>query len=118
MRLLADECIERTIVEHLRSQEFTIDYVAENFSGIDDERVLEMARLSHAILLTADKDFGEIVFRQRLASAGVILIRLHGLRTSSKAEIIADALREYPNEMDGKFVVISPTAVRISSLLQ
>ena len=114
MNLLADECIERTVVEYLRSQGFNIDYIAENLLGASDDVVLELAQSSNAILLTADKDFGEIVFRQRRASAGVILTRLHGLRTSTKAEIIADALREYSDEMDGKFVVISPTTVRIS----
>ncbi len=114
MKLLADECIEKTVVEFLRSQGFTIDYIAENSLGASDDVVLEMAQSSNAILLTADKDFGEIVFRQRRASTGVILTRLHGLRTSNKAEIIADALREYSDEMEGKFVVISPTTVRIS----
>ena len=46
--------------------------------GIDDERVLRLADSQGALLLTSDKDFGELVFRQRLLHSGVILFRLAG----------------------------------------
>ncbi len=65
------------------------------------------------MLLTADKDFGELVFRQRRISLGVILARLFGLSPERKAVIVADAIRKHSEELPHSFVVITPTSVRI-----
>jgi Domain of unknown function (DUF5615) len=48
-------------------------YIAELDPGIDDDTVLAKSRESRAVLLTADKDFGELVFRQHLLHSGVVL---------------------------------------------
>ena len=50
--------------------------MAEMAPGIMDEVVLSESRNSQSVLITADKDFGELVFRQRQASTGVLLVRL------------------------------------------
>lgn len=63
MKLVADESIDRQIVEHLRKDGHLISYVAEMEPGISDDFVLNLANREHALLLTADKDFGEMVFR-------------------------------------------------------
>lgn len=55
--------------------------------GIDDATVLEIASREGAILVTADTDFGELVFRQSRPSVGVILIRLNELSPSRRAEM-------------------------------
>jgi predicted nuclease of predicted toxin-antitoxin system len=66
MKLLADESVDRLIVERLRQDGHDVSYVAEMEPGIADEIVLQRANENEAILLSADKDFGEITFRQRL----------------------------------------------------
>ena len=68
-------------------------YVAEVDPGIDDEVVMQRANEANALLLTSDSDFGDLVFRQRKLSVGVILVRLWGLSPESKAGIVASALR-------------------------
>jgi predicted nuclease of predicted toxin-antitoxin system len=75
---LADEGVDRQIVERLRldGHEVSYVYVAEMAPGIMDEVVLSESRNSESVLITADKDFGELVFRQRQALTGVLLIRL------------------------------------------
>jgi predicted nuclease of predicted toxin-antitoxin system len=65
------------------------------------------------MLITADKDFGEIVFRQGRSSGGVILIRLQGLSPEAKAEAVSKAINEHPSELPGNFSVLSPGALRI-----
>lgn len=76
MKILADESVDRAIVERLRQHNYQVWYVAEMEPGISDGVVLNFANREEAILLTADKDFGEIVFRQKRTAKGVILIRL------------------------------------------
>lgn len=64
-------------------------------------------------MLIADKDFGELIFRQERIKKGVILIRQAGISRVRKAEIVASALAAHRREMEGAFTVISPGAVRI-----
>lgn len=63
------------MVERLRQDGHSVWYVAEMESGIADDVVLAMANREAALLLTADKDFGEMVFRQHLHAYGIVLIR-------------------------------------------
>ncbi len=113
MNLLADENIERQLVARLRSEGHTVPYVAEMAPGLDDEAVLREASQSGALLLTSDKDFGELAFRQHQLGAGVVLIRLPGVRAEARADIVVSILRERGSELEGSFSVISAGAVRI-----
>jgi predicted nuclease of predicted toxin-antitoxin system len=79
--IVADESVDRQIVDRLRAFGHDIRSIAELEPGIDDEEVLQMSRESNAVLLTADKDFGELVFRNRQIHSGILLIRLAGLGT-------------------------------------
>ena len=81
--------------------------------GIDDDTMLRQANESGALLLTLDKDFGELVFRQGLVHSGVILVRLAGLQPATKADVVATALAEHDAESTNTFSVISPTSIRI-----
>ncbi len=115
MNLLADESVDRQIVTRLRQDGHDVTYVAELGPGIADERVLERANEQDAILLTVDKDFGELAFRQKLIHHGVVLIRLSGLSNQTKAELVAEALRVRGAEFVNVFSVISPGMIRIRS---
>ncbi len=113
MKILADEGIDRPIVERLRRDNHQVQYVAEMEPGISDEVVLDLANQEKTILLTADKDFGELVFRQQQMTRGVILVRLGGISPSRKAAIVASALAVHGDQMGQAFTVVTPGAVRI-----
>jgi predicted nuclease of predicted toxin-antitoxin system len=118
MNLLADESVDRQIVERLRQDGHEVLYVAEMEPGIPDDVVLERANEKSALLVTADKDFGELVFRdKRLTTDGVILLRLAGLPAERKAGIISDAFREQGAEFKNHFSVISSGRIRIRSTI-
>jgi predicted nuclease of predicted toxin-antitoxin system len=113
MKLLADESVDRPIVERLRNEGHNVLYVAELAPSISDDEVLRLANDEDAILLTVENDFGELVFRQHRVHGGVILIRLFGISSTVKAEIIAQVFQERAAEMPDAFTVISPGIVRI-----
>ncbi len=71
MILLADESVDRQIVERLRTDGHAVRYIAEIEPGISDDIVLDMAYQETDVLLTADKDFGELVFRQGRLTSGI-----------------------------------------------
>lgn len=82
MKFLGDENLDWQIVERLRLDGHEVLYVVEMQPGIPDDKVLNLANNESAILLTSDKDFGELVFRLRRIAAGVVLIRLFGLSSN------------------------------------
>lgn len=105
MTFLADESVDRRIVERLRLDGHRVAYVAEMSPGIMDETVLMESRISESVLITADKDFGELVYRKRQASTGVLLIRLWGLGPSMKAAVVSESIQEHGQEFAGAFAV-------------
>jgi predicted nuclease of predicted toxin-antitoxin system len=113
VNLVADESVDRAVVERLRQDGHHVVYVAELSPSVPDEDVLQEANARSALLLTADKDFGELVFRQGLVHSGVILVRLAGLANATKAAIVAEVCRERAAELIGAFSVVSPGQVRI-----
>lgn len=112
MKFVADEGIERQVVKRLRRENHDVLYVAEMEPGRPDDDVLFSAMSDGAVLLTNDKDFGELVYRQGRASSGVVLIRLAGLSADTKAAFVAKAVAEHADELCG-FTVISPGMVRV-----
>ncbi|MBA2511728.1 MAG: DUF5615 family PIN-like protein [Rubrobacter sp.] len=114
MNLLADEGVDQQIVDLLREEGHDVSYIAEMEPGVQDEDVLDQANREARVLLTADKDFGELVFRQGLLSAGVVLVRLSGLTPESKAQVVASTFAVHAVDLaPGTFAVIVPGAVRI-----
>ncbi len=113
MNILADESVDQPIVNRLREDGHTVLYVAEMDPGISDEVVLHEANSREFLLLSADKDFGELVFRQHRLAPGVILIRLAGLSTKRKAQIVSDSIRKHSKEISQAFSVMTPNAIRI-----
>jgi len=87
MNFLADESLDRQIVDVLRHDDHVVLYVAEMDPGISDDAVLNKAEMESAILITADKDFGELVFRQRRITNGVFLSGWLGYHLQRKQKL-------------------------------
>lgn len=113
MNLVADESVDRPIVVALRREGHEVIYIAELDPGINDQTVLAISSEKKAPLLTADKDFGELVFRQRLLHHGVILLRLAGQSLDIKSALIVDFVKNHASELAGGFAVITAQSARI-----
>jgi predicted nuclease of predicted toxin-antitoxin system len=114
MNFVADEGVDRQIVERLRQDGHEILYVAEMEPSISDEEVLNRANEKGALLMTADKDFGEMIFHQNLHTiGGVILLRLLGLSPGQRSEIVSEVIESRSADLPNAFSVISPGRVRI-----
>jgi len=113
MKLVADEGVDKSIVDYLRSQGHEIIYILERSPGITDEEVLAVALKEKAILLTMDTDFGELVFRLKESTFGVLLLRLAGLPKEKKQAIAASVIRLHKDEIKGSFSVVTRDSIRI-----
>jgi len=113
MNILADEGIDKQIVDQLRQDGHVVVYIAEEAPSITDAVILDMANQQEAILLTRDKDFGELVYRLHRVTNGVLLVRFDGVHSVTKATLVSAAVTTHGAEMVGAFTVISPGNIRI-----
>ena len=113
MNLLADESVDFGIIEALRIHGYEIEAIIEIDPSIDDDEVLEIAIKKDAILLTEDKDFGELTYRLKKPNKGILLIRLSGLTIEKKIEMVLETLDKYKEELKNHFSVLSVNKLRI-----
>lgn len=113
MRFLADEGVDKAIVEALRGYGRNVRWMAEELQGAKDDAILDTAARDARLLITEDKDFGELVYRQRLHHRGVILVRLDGISNTQKGRVVARAISAHEAELAGAFTVIRHTTIRI-----
>ena len=116
MNLLADESVDRQIVDRLRQGGHVVRYIAEMEPGASDDIVLDLANRRADVLLTADKDFGELVFRQGQLTSGILLVRLAGVSPARKATLVVSAVHQHSEELPGAFAVLTPGSFRIRRL--
>lgn len=112
MRFVADESVDKQIVDRLRAAGHSVLFIAEQEPGVNDEIVLARSREQDAVLVTADKDFGELVFRQHLVHCGILLIRLAGLRPEAKAELVQWAIQRHADALSSGFCVLTRRSFR------
>lgn len=113
MRFVADQCVAGPIIDRLRADGWDVTAVRDAAPGIRDPKVLALAVQAGAVLLTEDKDFGELAYRDALPHCGIVLIRVDELRRDLRAEVVSAAVRQHQAELPGAFTVITPSGVRI-----
>ena len=115
LRFLADESCDHAVVRALTSLGHEVLPVAELSPTADDETVIGLARREERVLLTEDKDFGQLVYATGLPSVGVILLRYPAGVRSRIGETVADFVNRKGAELRGRFVVIQPGRIRMSA---
>jgi predicted nuclease of predicted toxin-antitoxin system len=113
MKFVADESVDAPIVYKLRENGHHIFSIAEELAGINDESVIRIALEKNCILITQDKDFGELVFKLNKAHEGVILLRLTGLSPLVKAELTFKVILQHRHKLLGAVTVVYQDFVKI-----
>src|SRR5712691_9893011 len=116
MRFLAYENVSRLVIERLRARGFDVSSIGETRSGAPDKDVLEAANVEGCILITEDRDFGELVIRQRFGIRGLILLELDRLSNAAEADAVAEIVSIHADKLSGNLVVIEPGRVRLRAL--
>jgi hypothetical protein len=118
MRWLADECVAAALVDRLRGAGHDVSYVAEAGAGATDAAVLGLAHDEDRLLLTEDKDFGDLVFRSRRAVPGVVLLRLAIGEQPGKWPRLEAAIAQFGGSLFGRYLVVEEKRFRSRPLLR
>lgn len=116
MNFIADEGLDKTLVMLLRASGHDVFYFAEEAQSTDDETILDFANKENRILLTRDKDFGELIYRLQKVHTGIILIRLEELHSQTRSQIVAEFIEQNTEKLIQHFIVIQPGGARIKNL--
>jgi predicted nuclease of predicted toxin-antitoxin system len=114
MRILVDECTGPAVAKWLRGNGHEVFSVFDEGKGMEDGEVLTKALAEDRIVITNDKDFGEMVFREHREHHGVILMRLNDERLANKIEVLRQLLSTYSERLPDQFVTVTETKVRFS----
>jgi len=112
MKFLTDENIGLEVVNFLRKLGHNTVSVIEENSGADDVDVLKKAFKESRVLITSDKDFGELIYFRRFQHKGVILLRLRDETNKNKIKVISNLLASFEGELKNKYVVVTEAQIR------
>ncbi len=115
MEIVADESVDFGIVKLLRAEKLNILAISEEQSGITDSEVLEFAVKRNALLITEDKDFGELAFRLKFKHKGILLIRLSDLPRKERIKTAFEIIREHADKLINNFSVLNSQGLRIKA---
>ncbi len=114
MKFLVDECTGKRLAKLLEKAGFDVVFVGDWKPSATDDEVLEKAEKEDRILITDDKDFGELIFRLGKPSKGVILLRLSTTDPMKRFRVLNEVLKLV--DVKGKFVVVGDEAVRVRKI--
>lgn len=110
---LVDESVDFRIVKALREEGYSVKAIVEMSPGKSDAQIMELALKMEAIIITEDKDFGELSFRLQKRNLGIILLRLGNLPIHERIQKLNGLLERYSSRLENRFTVISPQKLRI-----
>jgi predicted nuclease of predicted toxin-antitoxin system len=116
MRFLVDESAGTAVVEYLRAVGHDVLAVAEQRPRADDVWIMAWATDEGRILITNDKDFGNLTFRHGQALAGILLLRLRDERPANRVAVVRTVVEHLAELLPGHFVVASESGVRVRGL--
>jgi len=113
MQLAADESVDFGLIVNLRSIGFEVLSIAEFSPGIDDMQVMAITVDKNCLLITEDKDFGELVHRLKMEHNGILLIRMNEINREDRLKIIPSMIKEYFSKLKNNFSVLTSNGLRI-----
>ena len=116
MRFLADESCDFIVVKALRAAGHDVLIVSEIAPRAEDSEVIELALKEKRILLTEDKDFGQLVYAHGQKTLGVIFLRFPFSARQQISGEVSNLVKQKGESLVGCFVTVQPGRIRISHI--
>ena len=116
MKFIVDECVGNSVAQWLQESNYDTLSICPEFQGLHDEEILQKAYQENRILVTSDKDFGDMIFRSQRPHCGILLLRLINEHPINKIRVLEQILKHHAHELENNFVVATEATVRITKL--
>ena len=116
MRFIVDESTGMAVVRFLRGLGYDVIAVSETMPQAKDIDILGKAFEEKRILITNDKDFGELIYRGQHLCYGVLLLRLRDESPANRVRVVRNVVKHYLERLPGNFIVVMDIGIRVRPL--
>ena len=113
LKFLVDVGVSKKVERWFLNQGYDIKSVRDINPRMLDKEILRIAVSEKRMVITMDKDFGELVYNSGLPHAGVLLLRLEEATSDEKVEIVKNILEKYSDKLLNNFCVFKDWRLRI-----
>lgn len=113
LRILVDAGVGKPVEEWLRQSGHDVAAVRDRDPHMEDSAILAWAVQEQRLVVTMDKDFGELVYHSGQAHAGVLLLRLEHARSDEKVRVVEEVMTNYGAQLPAHFSVYQSGRLRI-----
>ena len=113
IKFLIDVGVGKRIEEFLATKGFDIIAVRDINPSMSDREVLKLAVAEKRMIITMDKDFGELVYKSNLNHNGILVLRIEDANIADKIKILSDIITNYIDEINNSFCIYYRGKLRI-----
>lgn len=118
MKFLVDENVGKSVTHYLTEKGHDVIVTEKDITGREDFLLLDYAFRENRIVITNDKDFGFLIYRQRLQSRGIILFRFNQELPTFKIAALETIISRKPDQIFNHFIVASEGKIRVRPLVK
>lgn len=113
LKFLIDECLGLVIAHWLIENNYEVISAVKEMRGKKDIEILSRAFEENRVVITSDKDFGDIVFNKKMQHCGIIFLKLTINTSNAKIKAIENLLKYHHDDIFGNFIVVSDTNIKV-----
>jgi len=113
LKFLVDVGVSKKVEEWLLRNGYDIKAVRDINPKMEDDKILSISVSENRMVITMDKDFGELVYNSGLPHSGVLLLRLEDSKADEKVKTVKKILTEYSDRLLNNFCVFRNGRFRI-----
>ncbi|MFH2144088.1 MAG: DUF5615 family PIN-like protein [Bacteroidota bacterium] len=114
--IIADENVDKILVDRLIEENYEVLSIMDYQSGISDAEVINIAKSKEGLLLTEDKDFGELVFSYDIRGLSIIFIRYDKSDYEQIEKNILNVLKEFHDRSEHFYITVTKRKIRIRKI--
>lgn len=115
LKFLVEVGVSKKVEEWLVRNGYDVKAIRDIDPRMDDDRILGLAASENRMVITMDKDFGELVYHSGLAHSGVLLLRLEDARADEKVKTVEKILTDYSDRLLNNFCVFQNGRLRVKN---
>jgi predicted nuclease of predicted toxin-antitoxin system len=116
LKFLVDVGVGAKVEEHLLDNNYDLKTVRSIDQRMPDQEIIRLAALEKRIIVTMDKDFGELVYHSGMDHCGILLLRLEDATGLEKQQVIAQILSKYAENLKNHFCVYQSKKFRFRKI--
>ena len=113
LKFLVDVGVSKKVEQYLQEQGYDTKAVRTIDTRMSDQAIIRLAASEDRMVITMDKDFGELVYHSALKHSGVLLLRLEDATGSEKLKVVSNILKNYSHQIKNHFCVYQNNKFRI-----